>query len=136
MKSVIAAMLLFIGANTNYPVDLEHPRVKLLPQETLEMIFTKGKGLQGSELHAFYDKRNDTIYLPDTFDLHDPWQKGVLFHELMHYVQDQSGAKFECSAAMEEETYPLQQKYLLEVHGLVWNYDKLWHKLVSSCDPY
>jgi hypothetical protein len=133
MKSVIAAMLLYIGANTNYNADLPHPVIRQLPQQQLEMIYSHGRGMQGSELHAFYDTKHDIIYLPDTFNIHDVWQKGVLIHELLHYVQDQNQAKFECSAKMEAEAWPLQQKYLLEMHGVNWKYDELWFKMISEC---
>ena len=90
-------------------------------------------------LHAFYDPKTDTIYLNKYFNIHDPFQKGVLLHELIHYVQDSNdvigpGKPFECMRALEEEAYPLQQKYLLEVHGIAWDYDELWVKLLSSCD--
>lgn len=133
MKEIITAMLLFIGANTSYNVDLPDPVIKLVPQEKMEMIYTHGKGLQGSTLHAFYDTKHDIIYLPDTFNIHDPWEKGVLIHELLHYVQDQNQAKFECSSKMEAEAWPLQKKYLLEIHGINWKYDELWFKMISEC---
>lgn len=133
MKSVLAAMLLFIGANTSYDVDLKHPEILYLSQAELEHIYTKGKGMKGSTLHGFYDLKNDRIYLPDTFDIHDPWHKGVLIHELLHYVQDQNNARFDCNAEMEAEAWPLQKKYLLTVHGVVWEYDEMWFRFISSC---
>jgi Zn-dependent peptidase ImmA (M78 family) len=134
MKSVIAAMLLWIGANTNYDVNLHHPEVQIVPQAQLEQIYSKGKGIdKNSELHAFYDTKKDTIYLPESFDLYNAWHKGVLLHELLHYVQDQNQVEFECSAQMEAEAWPLQKKYLHEVHGVDWQYDDLWFRLVSSC---
>ena len=134
MKSVIAAMLLFIGANTDYNVDLQHPVITQLPQAELERIYSHGKGMKGSELHAFYDTKADIIYLPDTFNIHDAWHKGILLHELLHYVQDQNDAKFACKAAMESEAWPLQRKYLLERHGLKWDYDELWFRVISACN--
>lgn len=137
MKTIIAAMLLWIGANTNYDVNLSHPSITFLSQEKLEHMYTKGKQMSDSELHGFYDTQKDIIYLPDTFNMYDAWQKGVLLHELIHYVQDQNNAKFNCTAEMEAEAWPLQKKYLLEVHGVTWNYDKLWHHLQSTCmQPY
>jgi hypothetical protein len=138
MKSVIAALLLWIGANTSYDVDLQHPVIKILPQHQLEQVYSKGKGVpKGSTLHAFYDIKENIIYLPDSFDLYDPWHKAVLLHELIHYVQDQNQADFECNAQMETESWPLQKKYLLEMHGVEWEYDLLWHHIVSNCPaPY
>ena len=41
--------------------------------------------------------------------------------------------KFECVAEMEKEVWPLQKKYLKEVHNFDWDYDELWYKTVSSC---
>ena len=38
MKSLIAAMLLWIGANTNYNVNLPHPDIRLVPQAEMEHI--------------------------------------------------------------------------------------------------
>lgn len=137
MKSVIAAMLLWIGANTNYNVNLSHPDIQFLPQQQLEMIYSHGRGMNGSELHAFYDTKEDVIYLPDTFNIHSAWHKGVLLHELLHYVQDQNDAKFPCNAKMEAEAWPLQKQYLLEMHGVTWDYDVMWFKMISECSkPY
>jgi hypothetical protein len=132
VKEILTAMLLWIGANTGYNVDLSHPQIQSVTQTELEELYSQGGG-NASELHAFYDTVYDTIYLPDTFNIHDAWHKGVLMHELLHYVQDQNQTKFECTAEMEQDVWPLQQKYLLEVHGLTWNYDELWYKLTSNC---
>jgi hypothetical protein len=134
MKSVIAAMLLWIGANTSYDVDLVSPHIELLPKAELEQKYSEQK-IYG-ELHGFYSAETNTIYLPDTFNIHDAWQKGVLLHELIHYVQDKNNLKVQCYKEYEREAYPLQQKYLLEMHGLNWNYDEMWYKLISTCTPY
>jgi|DEB0MinimDraft_3_1074331.scaffolds.fasta_scaffold11338_3 hypothetical protein len=133
MKSVIAAMLLWIGANTNYNVDLQHPEIIFLPQDHLEKAYSREKVPQDTDLHAFYDLKNNTIYLSENFNLYSAWDKGVLLHELIHYVQDQNKAKFECLAKMEGEVWPLQKQYLLEMHGVEWVYDPLWFKMISSC---
>jgi len=132
MKSVIAAMLLWIGANTTYNVDLPPPDIRLVPQDELEQIYSQGKGTP-THLHGFYDTVEDIIYLPDTFKQHDPWSQGVLLHELIHYVQDQNKAKFSCNNEMEKETWPLQKQYLLEYHEYVWEYDELWFTVISNC---
>ena len=44
-----------------------------------------------------------------------------------------NNVRFECVAEMEKEAWPLQQKYLKEVHEFDWQYDKLWYMTVSSC---
>ena len=133
MKSVITAMLLWIGANTSYNVDLPHPEIVILSQSQLERQYDDSKVY--GELHGFYNAKNHTIYLPDTFNIHDAWQKGVLLHELIHYVQDQNNLAVKCYKEYEQEAYPLQKKYLLEMHGLNWKYDEMWYKLISTCNP-
>ena len=132
MKEILTAMLLWIGANTGYNVDLSHPQIQLVTQTELEKLYSQG-GSNAGELHAFYDTVYDTIYLPDTFDLYHVWNQGVLMHELLHYVQDQNQVKFQCSAEMEREVWPLQRKYLWEYHGVRWEYDELWYRLSSTC---
>ena len=127
-------MLLWIGANTGYNVDLPQPTVVKLEQDALEYAYTKGRGLnKGVELHGFYDARSNTIYLPKTFDEYNAWHKGILLHELVHYVQDMNRVKVACLAELERDAWPLQRKYLLEMHGVEWYYDELWFKLISNC---
>ena len=133
MKSVIAFMLLWIGANTDYNVDLPHPEVVMLTQTQLEQKYGHNTGPGGGKIKGFYSTKHDTIYITDNFDIHDPWKKSVLFHELFHYVQDQNGFVGSCVQEWEKEVYPLQKKYLLEVHGLSWDYDPMWYKVISTC---
>ena len=133
MKSVIAFMLLWIGANTDYNVDLPHPEVVMLTQTQLEQKYGHNTGPGGGKIKGFYSTKHDTIYITDNFDIHDPWKKSVLFHELFHYVQDQNVFVGSCVQEWEKEVYPLQKKYLLEVHGLSWDYDPMWYKVISTC---
>ncbi len=133
MKSVIAFMLLWIGANTDYNVQLPAPKIIMLPHAELVEAFGNKSTNGGGTLKAFYKPSSDTIYLEDDFNIHDPWKKAILFHELFHYVQDQNGFRPKCVQEWERDVYPLQKKYLLEVHGLDWEYDELWYKLISTC---
>lgn len=138
MKELIASLLLWIGAETNYNVDIVHPEIKMMTQIELENKFY-GKDIEPSgTLHAFYDPEHDAIYLNSAFDRFNAFDKGVLLHELLHYVQDVNGTvgtKFECLRESELEVYPLQKKYLLEVHGVVFDYDELYLKLSATCNP-
>ena len=127
-------MLLWIGANTGYNVDLPQPTVVKLDQDALEHTYTRGQGMSKNvELHGFYDARTNTIYLPKSFNEYNAWHKGILLHELVHYVQDMNRVKVACLAELERDAWPLQRKYLLEMHGVEWYYDELWFKLISNC---
>ena len=138
MKELIVSLLLWIGAETNYNVDIAHPEIKMLSQTALEHKFYGHSKSTNGTLHAFYDPKNDTIYLNKNFDRFNAFHKGVLLHELLHYVQDMNdvvGKKFQCMRETELEVYPLQKKYLLEVHGVVFNYDELYVLLQANCNP-
>ena len=136
MKTLIAFLLLWIGSETNYNVNIPHPTVKMVSETTLEQMYY-GDAKVEDHVHALYDRSTDTIYLKDTFNHYNVFDKGVLLHELLHYVHDMNdvvGNKFRCLAESETEIYPLQQKYLLEVHGVKWEYDPMFLKVISSCD--
>ena len=136
MKELILALFLFISTETNYNTNnLEVPEIRFLPQNELDAQYTKESSPPGNELFAFYDLKRDIIYLRDTWDIHNPWSKSVLLHELIHYVQDKNNIAFECTAEMEQQAWPLQKKYLRQYHGVTWNYDELWHLLISTCPP-
>ena len=132
MKEIIAALLIWLGANSDYTVNMDVPPVILLPQVEMENIYY-GEAERHGHLHAFYNTEEDVIYLPDTWDGTNPWDLGVLLHEVIHYVQDQNDLSFACKNAMEKESWPLQQRYLKEVHDFQWDYDRLWHHMISTC---
>lgn len=136
MKEIITALLIWLGANSDFNVNMDIPVVMFLPQDQMEQRYF-GDTENHGELHGFYDIEQNIIILPNTWDRRDPWDLSVLLHEMIHYVQDQNETEFNCTAEMEKDSWPLQQKYLLEIHNFKWDYDKLWYLMVSSCsDPF
>ena len=136
MKEIVAALLLWIGANTDYNIQVSHPTIIFMPQSQMEKIYY-GEHEPIGTLYGFYNMKEDFIVLQDIWNKNSPWHMSVLLHELIHYVQDQNNIQFQCNAEMERESWPLQQKYLKEIHNFEWDYDGLWHMMVSTCpDPY
>jgi len=138
MKTLIAFLLLWIGAETDYNVNVPHPAIIQMTQTEMNDMFYGEHKTGTGKLHAFYDPKANTIYLNENFDIHNAFDKGILLHELLHYVQDMNevvGKKFECWRATELEVYELQSKYLLEVHGVVFDYDELYVKMQAVCNP-
>ena len=136
MKTLVAFILLWIGAETDYNTNIPHPKILLVSESTLAKMHYGNQKAEDT-VHALYNTENNTIYLQDTFNQYKVFDKGVLMHEIMHYVHDMNGAvgtKFDCMAQSESEIYPLQKKYLIEVHGVKWEYDPMWLKIISSCD--
>jgi len=133
MKEIITALMIWIGANSTLDTNHDIPVVMFLTQEQMEHMYYGDHEHNKDSLHGLYDMDKDVIILPDTWDRRKPWDLGVLLHEMVHYLQDQNGIEFACTANMERDAWPLQQKYLNEVHGTDWDYDQLWHHMISTC---
>ena len=125
--------MLWIGANTGYNVDLSLPDVIRMDRAPLEYQYFQGKVPKNSDVHGFYNLKDKKIYIRGEYPLGHPWAQGLLLHELLHYVQDMNKEVFQCVAEMEKDVWPLQQKYLKDVHDFDWNYDELWYLTVSNC---
>jgi hypothetical protein len=136
MKELLMALMLWIGANTDYNVDLSLPEIIRMDKAPLEYQYFKGTVPIDSDIHGFYSLADKKIYIRGEYPLDHPWSQGLLLHELLHYVQDMNNVKFKCVAEMEKEVWPLQQKYLWEVHQFRWEYDPFWYKTISSCGEY
>ena len=63
MKELIAALLLFISAETNYNTDLPMPNIVHLDQKELEEKYYKNTQGSGDKLYAFYGLEDDTCLL-------------------------------------------------------------------------
>ena len=133
MKEIIMALMIWLGANTNYNVDIPEPTVLFVTQEQLERAYYRGESHEGVTLHGIYDTKLNLIMLSDAWDRTKPWDLSVLLHEVIHYVQDVNEIEYTCIAEMEKDSWPLQQQYLKDQHNIDWEYDKLWHLLISNC---
>ena len=134
MKEILTALMIWLGANTPFSTNFDIPKVVFLPQAQLEQLFYGDNEYMPDSLHGMYNKDQDTIYLPDTWDRREAWDMGVLVHEMVHYLQDMNNMKFNCSAEMEKMAWPIQQFYLKKIHNYTWEYDKLWFTMISNCN--
>ena len=94
MKEILTALMIWLGANTPFQASQELPKVIFLPIEQMEQMFYGDMEYDADQLHGLYDKTVDTIYLPDDWDRRDPWDMGVLVHEMVHYLQDVNNMEF------------------------------------------
>ena len=133
MKELLMALMLWIGANTDYNTDFPLPEVIRMDKAPLEYQYFKGEAPKDSDIHGFYNLKDKKIYIRGEYPLNHSWAQGLLLHELFHYVQDMNNIKFECVAEMEKEAWPLQKEYLKDIHKFDWNYDELWHLVISGC---
>lgn len=104
----------WISAHTGYPPALRRePGFVFLAPRTIRHSFSGASLGYNSETSSVRAAQvRGTIYLPDTFTLgRDDY---ILLHELVHYLQDESGSTFECLATREREAYSLQTKFVDE----------------------
>ena len=133
MKELLIALMLWIGANTNYNVNVPLPEIIRMDKAPLEYQYFQGDIPRDSDIHGFYNLKDKKIYIRGEYPLEHPWSQGLILHEVIHYLQDMNNIKFECVAEMEKDVWPLQKKYLKEVHDFDRDYDELWYKTISSC---
>ena len=138
MKEILTALMIWLGANT--PLDTNHdiPKILFLSQDKMEKLYyvQEQESNPNNKLHGLYDTDKDTIILLDAWDRRKPWDMGVLVHEMVHYLQDVNGIEFSCVNEMERDAWPIQKKYLKEMHDFEWNYDELWYFVISTCEDY
>ena len=134
MKEILTALLLWIGTNSTYNIDIPLPTVIFMEQEQMEKIYYgPDKEVGAGRLYGFYNLEKDIIVLQAGWDRNDPWHLSILLHEMVHYVQDTNNIEYQCVAQMEQESWPLQKQYLANVHNFHWEFDALWHMVISSC---
>ena len=126
MKEILTALMIWLAANTTLDTNHDIPKVVFLPQDKMEQLYYVDEPDKlPNELHGLYDTDSDTIILRDTWDRRKPWDMGVLVHEMVHYLQDMNSMDFQCTAQMEKDAWPIQQKYLKDQHDYDWEYDSL-----------
>jgi len=134
MKEILTALMIWLGANTTLDTNHDIPKVVFLPQDKMEQLYYVDEPEKlPNELHGLYDTESDTIILRDTWDRRKAWDMGVLIHEMVHYLQDMNSMDFQCTAQMEKDAWPIQQKYLKDQHDYDWEYDSLWYMVISTC---
>ncbi len=133
MNEILTALMIWLGTNTPLSVNHELPNVLFLPQEKMEQIFYGDNEYEPEQLHGMYNKETDTIILAEDWNRNDPWDLGVLVHEMVHYLQDKNEMKYACTQEMEKLAWPIQQFYLKKVWNYDWDYDGLWFLVISSC---
>lgn len=112
MKELIAALLLWIGQNSDYKT-VAAPRYWMeLNQEQID----ERAGVKTSHGNvaavAMYECDSHTLILRSDLDLGRTWEQSVLLHELVHHAQCLRRGRYDDLCAAEREAYALQAKFL------------------------
>jgi hypothetical protein len=120
VESLVAALLAWIQLSTGYDLPAASPEIEFVSHQHLVDVLCGGTECSVVGMYL----RGDTIYLDDRLDVvKDVHHRSILVHELVHYVQTQSGkfAGLDCDdwLAQEREAYIVQAKWLRESRAIV-----------------
>ncbi len=118
MKSIAAALLIWINANSGYEYLGEPPKVVKTDPEALaylllgEVWIIPERAKRG--LMGLYDVETRTIWLRDNFDPNNYKDRSHLVHELVHFLQyeGQRGDGLVNQSDFESEAYAIQNRFL------------------------
>ena len=128
MNALLTAIVIWLAANFDLPVNYEHPSVEHVPSTPMAALRYRGLASDhapvpdprndaqpldpGSNVVALYDPKRNVIYLPDGWSGRTPAELSVLVHEMAHHLQNQAGLKFDCPGAQEKVAYAAQAQWL------------------------
>lgn len=117
LAAMCLSFLLFLNETGQYERVETCPDIELLSLTGLQQLACDGASCPAK---AYYDRKNETIYLSDQLDLKNPINRSILLHELVHYVQDVTDSwdteENHCRSGMKRELYAfrIQEMFLLE----------------------
>ena len=90
------------------------PNVVYFGAERLKSVVQPGVPPENqANIVAAYLTGSNTLLIPTTIDLEDKIQWSIVLHEMVHYMQDQSGDRNDwCPGLVEREAYDLQAIWL------------------------
>lgn len=130
MQELLAVIVTWLAVNFGLPAVHDYPQVQFASPATMLDVRlgaatpeSGGSGPKplapegaGHGLHAIYDDRTQTLYLPDGWSPASVTDVSLLVHELVHHLQNAAGTKFACPQAREHDAYRAQAHWL-ELHG-------------------
>ena len=138
MKDILAALMLWIAANSPLAATTELPTVQRMGAVELACTMERVNPCEESELdrtviwYAFYNLSIRSIVLSEIVDTESLLGESILLHELVHHMQSAAGQHYEIQC----QAYQLQDKWLTE-HGsslqAIFNADPFWALTVTLC---
>jgi hypothetical protein len=128
MQALLTVIVTWLSVNFGLPAVYEHPHVGFASAvEMAELRYSRfasgwpdraaaaGRAAPaefGGDVHAIYDDRSRTIYLPEGWTGARPADSSLLVHELVHHLQNVAGMRFACVGEREKEAYRAQARWL------------------------
>ena len=140
MTELTLALLLWIDSNTSLKYsDSPLPSIEIASMERLHEIryrddVSEGIDSETSNTVGVYVFEERKIYLWEKFDLHSIDGKAALVHELVHYIQYETGMNetADCTEQLEFAAYRAEGEFLKQ-HGVKPKFDGMHVMLASMC---
>lgn len=137
---LVKDLLNWVGKNSSFNVSSnELPTVlRVSEADMLRVVFKNmfPKAIDAKKLgiNGLYNFKDKTIYLLDSLDLDSEKGKGILLHELVHYLQYEHGNEkhVNCKNELERLAYLLESDYL-DDHGHMADFSNDHVNRVSRC---
>lgn len=110
---MVSVLLTVVPALAGYPAPAQTPVVEFIAQAELQKMACEGP----CQVYGWY-AGGSTIYLDDRLDPETSmWDRGIVVHELVHYLQEQEGAFGAIPTCQrwierEKEAYAVQRQWL------------------------
>ena len=128
MQALLTAISLWLSTNYGLPATDKLPGVEYKPPLEIALLrhgevtndvrqrvieaFNEGDTAGGRQVVSVYDHRRQIIVLPTGWTPETPADLSVLVHEMVHHLQQLSGARFACPAEREQLAYRAQEDWL------------------------
>lgn len=148
MEALVIALIIWINQHSHFEYDLHHgtPVIRQAEQMALaasiiddEAVLKKDEHTASfqdfvDQLVAVYDHRQKTILISSKIDIHSPYARSVIVHELVHFIQYQQGVnrKADCLNALERDAYAIQACYM-DAHHIPKTFNDVTVALRSTC---
>ncbi|MFT5395990.1 MAG: hypothetical protein ACI85N_001178 [Gammaproteobacteria bacterium] len=115
-----AGLLGWINSHSSFSYDIDNiPDIKKVSSKEIAEVAFGGElpqsvNLDSLQIFGLYNFNDGSVYLLDSIDLDTEEGKGILLHELVHYLQYQTGVDddAECKNELESLAYVLEAKFL------------------------
>ena len=121
---LMSGLLSWINAHSSFSFDIHNiPKVKKVSARDMAKVAFGGRlpaAIDAKSLRIFglYNFNEETVYLLDSINLDSKEGKGILLHELVHYLQYQTGLDHNarCKNELESLAYVLEARFLESQH--------------------
>ena len=139
MKTVMAALISWIAANSGLPVALPPEVVFEAPKHLSNLMYDDAVPFENRvRVVGVYQPSKHRITLTRGWDAETAKDRSALLHELVHHLQHQTGREYACIGDKEREAYDLQIRWLDEQaldFFQLWDTTPFFIAISTHCAP-